>query len=151
MKGSAPAPFLGRCTVWKPAGMKVTESPAFTVSLLGKNALAVFVSPSFFAVAAGGPAYMALVLACAAAGDSKPTVAISATVRNETINGAPLRGVRRQTTAMESGCQAIVWLARGRRSDTPTSRCGQHSGGVARTPSPDAEEIAIVAGMRRLL
>src|SRR4051812_6796738 len=93
--------------------MKDTESPTFTVSLLGKNAFAVFVSPSFLAVALGGPAYIAFVLACAAAaGNNRPTVAIPATVRNETINGAPLKGVGRQKTAVDTRCQAGVWTAR---------------------------------------
>ena len=42
--------------MWKPAGWNGTESPTLTVSLDGKKALAIVASPSFFAVAAGGPA-----------------------------------------------------------------------------------------------
>ena len=51
--------------MWKPAGWKATESPTLTVSLDGKKALAIVASPSFFAVAAGGPTSMVFVLACA--------------------------------------------------------------------------------------
>ena len=72
--------------MWNPAGTKDTESPTFTVSFDGKNAFAVVASPSFLAVAAGGPAYISFVLACAAAGTRKATAALAtAAVRNETI------------------------------------------------------------------
>src|SRR6478736_6913229 len=107
MNGSAPSPFLGRLMLWKPAGTKATESPTLTFSLLGKNAFAVFVSPSFFAVAAGGPAYICFVVACALAAEpSRTTVAIPATVRNEAIYGAPLRGVARHKGPRNESCQA---------------------------------------------
>ena len=107
ISGSGPSPFFGRFTVWKPAGTNATESPTFTFSLEGKNALAVVVSPSFLAVARGGPTYIVFGLRLRGCRHEQNATAALATaaVRNETISGAPLRCVGHIQQAACEPCQ----------------------------------------------